>query len=65
MQRSIENIIYSVNLRISMITNAEKCKHIFEFIMSSKVCKRCGLIESFRSPIYEKKPAQEEIPAPA
>ncbi len=35
-----------------MITNVEKCHHVFEYIMASRVCKRCGYMERLKSPVY-------------
>jgi hypothetical protein len=45
-----------------MITNTEKCHHIFEFVMSSRVCKRCGLIERNATRLFEKQSAKQDQP---
>ncbi len=46
-----EKVIYSLNLLYIMIEE-DKCRHLFEYVMGSKVCKRCGLMERYRSPVY-------------
>ncbi|GEM_PF-6820900 len=47
-----KSFLYCLNLLYIMITNVEKCHHVFEYIMASRVCKRCGYMERLKSPVY-------------
>jgi len=37
---------------MAAIINEDRCHHVFEYIMASRVCKRCGYMERLKSPVY-------------
>lgn len=35
-----------------MMVSEDKCRHMVEYVMGSKVCKRCGYMERLKSPVF-------------